>query len=183
MTPLTRELALSNRLQAAAVSKFARIHRSDRDHHPGLASYVASGYKTSPGSHRHGAVCERAHQKVGTVEIRSADRPLKLASRFIRLSAEPATSDLGRPKAGRQPGLGSRVKRDRNPLAIGTQRKECDGGSTGWRAFNDLEIARAVVFHSQQGWCEVPANRRLLRRQNSHSTVDLRTFCVAIFPF
>ena len=111
----------------------------------GLVTYVTSANKTAPGSDTEKAVSERI-QKVGSVEIRDANRPLREGAEVykVQCAACHATGAAGAPKFEDAAAWGPRIKTG----------LEAQGGGD----FNDIEIARGVIFmaNAAGGKFEVP---------------------------
>ena len=114
----------------------------------GLASYVASGYKTSPGSTDMERSVNARIQKVGTVEIRDANRPLKTGEQVYQAQcgACHTSGALGAPKLGDSQAWDPRVKQGYETLLQSALKGKNAMAAQGGGAFIDLEIARAVVF-------------------------------------
>ena len=114
----------------------------------GLASYVASGYKTSPGSTDMERSVNARIQKVGTVEIRDANRPLKTGEQVYQAQcgACHTSGALGAPKLGDSQAWDPRVKQGYETLLQSALKGKNAMAAQGGGAFNDLGIARAVVF-------------------------------------
>jgi cytochrome c5 len=114
----------------------------------GLASYVASGYKASPGSTDMERSVNARIQKVGTVEIRDANRPLKTGEQVYQAQcgACHTSGALGAPKLGDSQAWDPRVKQGYETLFQSALKGKNAMAAQGGGAFNDLEIARAVVF-------------------------------------
>ena len=77
----------------------------------GLVYYVTSANKTAPGGDTERAVAERI-QKVGTVEVRDANRPMKAGQEVYKAqcAACHATGAAGAPKFGDAAAWGPRIK-------------------------------------------------------------------------
>ena len=108
----------------------------------GLASYVASGYKTSPGSTDMERSVNARIQKVGTVEIRDADRPLKTGEQVYQAQcgACHTSGALGAPKLGDSQAWDPRVKQGYETLLQSALKGKNAMAAQGGGAFNDLEI-------------------------------------------
>jgi len=118
----------------------------------GLVYYVTLANKTAPGSDTERTVAERI-QKVGTVEIRDANRPMKAGQEVYKaqcaachdagLAGAPKFADAGAWRARLGQGLEGLV----NSALKGKGAMGAQGGGD----FNDTEIARAVVHLVNSG--------------------------------
>lgn len=114
----------------------------------GLASYVASGYKTSPGSSDMERSTNARIQKVGYVEVRDANRPLRSGEQVYQAQCAGchASGALGAPKLGDTLAWGPRIKTGYESLLQSALKGKNSMGAQGGGAFSDLEIAGAVVY-------------------------------------
>lgn len=119
----------------------------------GLASFVASGNKTSPGA----ADLERSValriQKVGSVEVRDANRPLQSGEQVYKAqcAACHASGAVGAPKFGDSAAWGPRIKTGFDSLVQSALKGKNAMSAQGGGAFSDVEIARAVAYMANQG--------------------------------
>ncbi len=114
----------------------------------GLVFYVTSANQLAPGaSDSERAVAQRI-QKVGTVEIRDANRPPKAGEEVYKAqcSACHATGAAGAPKFGDAGAWAARIKTGFDTLVNSALKGKNAMGAQGGGDFSDLEIARAVAF-------------------------------------
>ena len=114
----------------------------------GLVFYVTSANKTAPGSSdAERAVAERI-QKVGTVEVRDANRPLRAGEEVYKAqcAACHAAGAAGAPKLGDAGAWGARIKQGLDTLVTSALKGKGAMGAQAGGDFNDTEIARAVVY-------------------------------------
>ncbi len=114
----------------------------------GLVTYVGSHFKTSPGaSNLPEAVAERI-QKVGMVEIRDANRPLRSGEEVYKAqcSACHSSGAAGAPKFQDAGAWAARIKTGYDALLNSALKGKGAMGAQGGGEFNDTEIGRAVVY-------------------------------------
>jgi cytochrome c5 len=114
----------------------------------GLVFYVTSANKEAPGSSdAERAVAERI-QKIGTIEVRDANRPLKAGEEVYKAqcAACHATGAAGAPKFGDVGAWGARIKQGLAVLTTSALKGKGAMGAQGGGDFNDTEIARAVAY-------------------------------------
>lgn len=114
----------------------------------GLVAYVTSSNKPAAGAvNVEKATAERL-QKVGSVEIRDANRPLKSGEEVFKAqcSACHATGAAGAPKVGDAGAWGPRIKTGLDALLTSALKGKGAMGAQGGGDFSDLEVARAVVY-------------------------------------
>jgi cytochrome c5 len=119
----------------------------------GLVSYVTSGKKPAAGAtNMEKAVAERI-QKVGRVEIRDANRPLKSGEEVFKAqcSACHATGAAGAPKFGDKGAWAARVKQSYDVLLTSALKGKGNMAPQGGGDHSDLEIGRAVVYMANAG--------------------------------
>ena len=125
----------------------------------GLVTYVTSANKTAPGSDTEKAVSERI-QKVGSVEIRDANRPLREGAEVykVQCAACHATGAAGAPKFEDAAAWGPRIKTGLEALVQSALKGKGAMAPQGGGDFNDIEIARGVIFmaNAAGGKFEVP---------------------------
>jgi len=97
-------------------------------------------------------VAERL-RKVGAVEIRDANRALKTGEEVFKAqcSACHATGAAGSPKFGDAAAWGPRIKQGFDALLTSALKGKGAMGAQGGGDFEDLEIARAVVYMANGG--------------------------------
>ena len=114
----------------------------------GLVYFVTSGAKTAPGaSDVERAIAERL-QKVGSVEIRDANRPLASGEEVYKAqcTACHATGISGAPKSGNAADWAPRIAKGYDTLLTHALKGFNAMGPQGGGNFSDLEIGRAVVY-------------------------------------
>lgn len=119
----------------------------------GLVSYVTSANKPAAGAvNMEKATAERI-QKVGMVEIRDANRELKTGEEVFKAqcSACHATGAAGSPKFGDAAAWGPRIKTGFESLLNSAMKGKGAMGAQGGGDFDNLEVARAVVYMANAG--------------------------------
>nr|WP_315463663.1 c-type cytochrome [uncultured Rhodoferax sp.] len=119
----------------------------------GLVYYVTSDYKPAAGAvNVEKATAERI-QKVGTVEIRDANREMKSGEDVFKAqcAACHATGAAGAPKLGDAAAWGARVKTGFEALYTSALKGKGAMGAQAGGDFSDYEIARAVVYMANAG--------------------------------
>ena len=125
----------------------------------GLVAYVTSGNKPAVGSgNEERALAERI-QKVGAVDIRDANRPLRSGEEVFKAqcSACHATGAAGSPKFGDAAAWGPRIKNGIEALLNSALRGKGNMGAQGGGDFSDFEIQRAVVYMANNGGAKFDA--------------------------
>ena len=87
-------------------------------------------------------------QKVGAVEVRDANRPLKSGEEVYaaQCSACHATGAAGSPKFGDAGAWGPRIKQGLETLTNSALKGKGAMGAQGGGDFSDIEISRAAAF-------------------------------------
>jgi cytochrome c5 len=119
----------------------------------GLVLYVTSDNKTAAGAvNPEKAIAERI-QKVGKVEIRDANRPLRVGEEVYKgqCAACHATGAAGAPKRGDAAAWGPRIKSGFDALVQSALKGKNAMAPQGGGEFNDTEIARAVAYMANAG--------------------------------
>lgn len=114
----------------------------------GLVYYVTSANKEAPGaSDAERAVAERI-QKVGTVEVRDANRSLKAGEEVYKAqcAACHAAGAAGAPKFADAGAWGARIKQGFETLVNSALKGKGAMGAQSGGDFSDVEIARAVAY-------------------------------------
>lgn len=114
----------------------------------GLVFFVTSDKKPGAGAvNTERAVAERI-QKVGAVEIRDANRPLKAGEEVYKAqcAACHATGAAGAPKFGDAGAWGARIKSGFDALVTSALKGKGAMAPQGGGDHSDVEIARAVAF-------------------------------------
>ena len=114
----------------------------------GLVFYVTSANKTAPGASDAEKSVALRIQKVGTVEIRDANRPLKSGEEVYKAqcAACHAIGAAGAPKFADAGAWGARIKQGLDTLVTSALKGKNAMGAQGGGDFNDTEIARSVVY-------------------------------------
>jgi cytochrome c5 len=114
----------------------------------GLVLYVTSSNKPAAGAaNPEKALAERI-QKVGMVEVRDANRPLRAGEEVFKgqCAACHATGAAGAPKLADAAAWGPRIKTGFESLVQSALKGKGAMAPQGGGDFNDTEIARAVVY-------------------------------------
>jgi cytochrome c5 len=114
----------------------------------GLVFYVTSANKTAPGSSDAERAVAQRIQKVGSVEVRDANRPLRAGEEVYKAQcvACHAAGAAGAPKFGDAGAWGARIKQGLDTLVTSALKGKGAMGAQAGGDFNDTEIARAVVY-------------------------------------
>ena len=119
----------------------------------GLVNYVTSGAKPAAGAvNLEKNVTERL-QKVGAVEVRDANRPLKAGADVYKAqcSACHDSGAAGAPKLGDAGAWGSRIKTGYDALLTSALKGKGAMAPQGGGDHADVEIGRAVVHMANAG--------------------------------
>jgi cytochrome c5 len=119
----------------------------------GLVYFVTSAPKPLAGAvNLEKSVAERI-QKVGTIEIRDANRPLRAGEEVFKTqcSACHATGAAGSPKFGDAAAWAPRIKTGLESLVRSALKGKNAMAPQGGGEFNDVEIARGVVYMANAG--------------------------------
>lgn len=114
----------------------------------GLVFYVTSANKTAPGSSDSEKSVAQRIQKVGTIEVRDANRPLKSGEEVYaaQCAACHAAGAAGAPKFADASAWGPRIKQGLDTLVSSSLKGKGAMGAQAGGDFSDTEIARAVVY-------------------------------------
>ncbi len=114
----------------------------------GLVYYVVSDAKPAAGTVNMQKTIEQRLQKVGSVEIRDANRELKGGEAVYNAQCTTchAAGLAGAPKLGDLALWGPRIKTGYEALLTSALKGKGAMGAQGGGDYEDLEIARAVVF-------------------------------------
>ena len=114
----------------------------------GLVYYVASGNKPAAGSVNMEKSIAQRLQKVGSVEIRDANRELKGGEDVFKgqCAACHAAGLAGAPKLGDAAAWGPRIKTGYEALLNSALKGKGAMGAQSGGDYEELEIARAVVY-------------------------------------
>lgn len=113
-----------------------------------LVTFVASGNRPSADSANPERGVELRIQKVGTVEIRDANRPLRMGEEVykVQCAACHATGTVGAPKFQDAAAWAPRIKTGYEALLHSSLAGKGAMAPQGGGDFNDTEIGRAVVY-------------------------------------
>ena len=113
-----------------------------------LVFYVTSANKPAAGAVDTEKATAQRIQKIGMVEIRDANRPLKAGEEVYKAqcAACHAVGAAGAPKFGDAAAWGARIKQGLDTLVTSALKGKGAMGAQGGGDFNDTEIARAVVY-------------------------------------
>lgn len=119
----------------------------------GLVFYVTSFNKEAPGAGDADRALAQRIQKVGMVEVRDANRPLKSGEEVYKAqcTACHASGAAGAPKFGDVAAWAPRIKQGFETLVNSALKGKGAMGAQGGGDFNDTEIARAVAFMANNG--------------------------------
>lgn len=119
----------------------------------GLVFYVSSANKQSPGADDAERAVAMRIQKVGSVEVRDANRPLKSGEEVYKAqcSACHATGAAGSPKFGDAGAWGPRIKAGLEALTNSALKGKGAMGAQGGGDFSDIEVSRAAAFMANAG--------------------------------
>ncbi len=119
----------------------------------GLVNYVTSANKEAPGSADAEKAVAMRIQKVGAVEVRDANRPLKSGEEVYKAqcAACHATGAAGAPKFGDAGAWGPRIKQGLEALTNSALKGKGAMGAQGGGDFNDIEISRAAAYMANNG--------------------------------
>ena len=119
----------------------------------GLVYYVTSGNKPAAGSVDPELATAQRIQRIGSVELRDANRPLATGEDVFKAqcSACHATGAAGSPKFGDAAAWGPRIGAGFDALLNSALKGKNAMGAQGGGAYNDTEIGRAVVYMANAG--------------------------------
>ncbi len=114
----------------------------------GLVFTVTKANKTAPGAVDTEKAVAMRIQKVGSVEIRDANRPLKSGEEVYKAqcTACHAAGLAGSPKTGDTAAWAPRIKTGYDALLTSALKGKGAMGAQGGGEYNDTEIGRAVVY-------------------------------------
>ena len=114
----------------------------------GLVYYVTSANKTAPGAVDTEKALAMRIQKIGSVEIRDANRPLKTGEEVYKAQCTTchAAGLAGAPKTGDVGAWAARIKTGYDSLLTSALKGKGAMGAQGGGDYNDTEIGRAVVY-------------------------------------
>lgn len=114
----------------------------------GLVYYVASANKPAAGADESAKTVAQRIQKIGTVEIRDANRPLKSGEEVYKAQCVTChgSGAAGAPKFGDTGAWAARIKTGFDTLWHSALKGKGAMGAQGGGDFEDVEIGRAVVY-------------------------------------
>lgn len=124
----------------------------------GLVFAVTSGNKTAPGASDTGQTTAALIQKVGTVEIRDANREMKGGEEVFKsqCSACHTSGAAGAPKLGDAAAWAPRIQTGYETLLGSALKGKGSMGAQGGGDYDDFEIARAVVYMTNASGGKLP---------------------------
>ena len=124
----------------------------------GLVQYVTTDAKPSPGAEQTEQAIAKRIQRVGSIEIRDANRPLRAGQEvFNAQCAACHTSGVaGAPKLGDKGAWSARLGQGYDTLLTHALKGKGAMGAQGGGEYNDLEIGRAVVYMTNQVGANFP---------------------------
>jgi cytochrome c5 len=123
-----------------------------------LVFYVTRAEKPAAGAVNVELATAQRIQRIGTVELRDANRPLKAGADVFsaQCAACHATGAAGAPKLGDAGAWGPRLKAGFDALVTSALKGKGAMGAQGGGEFNDTEIARAVAHMANAGGGKFP---------------------------
>jgi cytochrome c5 len=114
----------------------------------GLVYYVASANKPAAGADEDAKAVAQRIQKIGSVEIRDANRPLKSGEEVYKAQCVTChgTGAAGAPKFGDAGAWAPRIKTGFDALWHSALKGKGAMGAQGGGDFEDVEVGRAVVY-------------------------------------
>ncbi len=114
----------------------------------GLVYFVTSGNKEAPGSSDAERALATRIQKIGAVEVRDANRPLKAGEEVYKAQCAAChnAGAAGAPKFADAGAWGARLKQGLDTLVNSALKGKGAMGAQAGGDFTDTEIARAVVY-------------------------------------
>jgi cytochrome c5 len=114
----------------------------------GLVFFVTSANKEAPGALDAEKSVALRIQKIGSVEVRDANRPLKAGEEVYKAqcSACHAIGAAGSPKFGDAAAWGPRIKTGFASLMNSALKGKGAMGAQGGGDFSDIEVGRAVAY-------------------------------------
>lgn len=131
----------------------------------GLVYAVTSNNKPSAGINAAElkSTTESRIQKVGTVEIRDANRPLKAGEEVFKAQCAVCHTAgvAGAPKVGDAGAWGARIKTGYDALLTSALKGKGAMGAQGGGDFDDVEIGRAVVYMANASGAKFPEPQKV----------------------
>ncbi len=119
----------------------------------GLVYYVTRAEKPAAGAVNVELATAQRIQRIGTVELRDANRPLRAGAEVYtaQCAACHAAGAAGAPKFGDAGAWSARIKTGYDALVTSALKGKGAMGAQSGGEFNDTEIARAVVHMANAG--------------------------------
>lgn len=124
----------------------------------GLVYYVTKAEKPAAGAVDQELATAKRIQRVGSVELRDANRPLQSGEAVYtaQCAACHATGMVGAPKFGDAGAWAARIGQGYDALLTSALKGKGAMGAQGGGAFEDLEIGRAVVYMANKAGGSLP---------------------------
>ena len=118
----------------------------------GLVMYVTSGDKPSAGADNTELAVAKRIQRIGTVEVRDANRPLRAGAEVydVQCAACHTAGVAGAPVFGDVGAWSARLTQGYELLLEHALKGKGAMGAQGGGEYNDLEIGRAVVYMANE---------------------------------
>lgn len=128
----------------------------------GMVGYVLSDSRPAAGAVNQEKAQAQRLQRVGSVEIRDANRPLREGAEVYKnqCSACHATGAVGAPKFGDRAAWGARIAQGYDALLTAALKGKGAMAAQGGGEYNDLEIGRAVVYMANEGGANFPVPQK-----------------------
>jgi cytochrome c5 len=128
----------------------------------GLAYVVSTAFKPVAGAVDLGKSIEQRIAKVGTVEIKDTNGPLKSGEEVYKAQcvACHGSGAAGAPKYQDKGAWGARIGKGYTALLTSALKGKGSMGAQGGGDFDDIEIGRAVVFMANAGGAKLPVPDR-----------------------
>jgi cytochrome c5 len=128
----------------------------------GLVAYVTAANKPQAGSSNAPEAVEARIQKVGSVEIKDANREARSGEDVFKAqcSACHATGAAGSPKFGDAGAWGARIGKGYEALLTSALKGKGAMGAQGGGDFEDFEIGRGVVYMANAGGAKFPEPKK-----------------------
>jgi cytochrome c5 len=128
----------------------------------GLVFYVTSGAKPSAGADNSELAIAKRIQRVGTVEVRDANRPLREGTEVFnaQCAACHTTGAAGAPKFGDLGAWSARLGQGYELLLTHALQGKGAMGAQGGGEYNDTEIGRAVVYMANEVGANFPVPQK-----------------------
>lgn len=128
----------------------------------GMVGYVLSDSRPAAGAVNQEIAQAQRLQRVGSVEIRDANRPLREGAEVFKnqCAACHATGAVGAPKLGDQAAWAPRIAQGYEALLHSALKGKGAMAAQGGGEYNDLEIGRAVVYMANDAGANFPVPQK-----------------------